>query len=118
MIVQTLEIKGRRMVQLPERDYLALLQRAGIQRVEGNLPPLPKKLSDGNYPALEFARASLARKIIQDRRKLGLSQAELARRAGIPVESLNRLERARTNPTLKTVGKIDRALKAAQKSAR
>ena len=113
MTVQTLEIKGRRMVQLPEREYLALLQRAGIKKEAKDLPPLPRKLPDGNYPALDYARASLARKIILERRRLGLSQAELARRAGIPVESLNRLERAKTNPTIKTVDKIDRALKAA-----
>jgi predicted transcriptional regulator len=67
---------------------------------------------------LEYARASLARKIIRDRRKLGLSQAELTRRAGIPAESLNRLEHAKTNPTLKTVEKIDHALRAVEKEFR
>ena len=81
------------------------------------MPSLPSMGPDGNYPALEYARASLARDIISTHRRLGLSQVELARRAGIPPESLNRVERARTNPTIKTVEKIDRALKAAEKTA-
>lgn len=117
MNVQTLEVKGKRMVQLSERDYLSLVERANMAVPEVAMPPLPRLGADGNYPALEYARASLARKIIRDRRRLGLSQAELARRAGIPPESLNRLERAKTNPTIKTVEKIDRALKAAEKKA-
>lgn len=117
MNVQTLEVKGKRMVQLSERDYLSLVERANMAVPEVAMPPLPRLGADGNYPALEYARASLARKIIRDRRRLGLSQAELARRAGIPPESLNRLERSKTNPTIKTVEKIDRALKAAEKKA-
>ena len=117
MNVQTLEVKGKRMVQLSERDYLSLVERANMAVPQAAMPPLPRLGADGNYPALEYARASLARKIIRDRRRLGLSQAELARRAGIPPESLNRLERSKTNPTIKTVEKIDRALKAAEKKA-
>jgi DNA-binding XRE family transcriptional regulator len=40
-------------------------------------------------------RVSLAQKIIRDRRRLGLTQAELARHAGIRAESLNRIEQGR-----------------------
>ena len=43
----------------------------------------------------------------------GLSQAELARRAGIRPETLNRLERCRTTPDTATIAKIERALEAA-----
>ncbi|MGC9258591.1 MAG: helix-turn-helix transcriptional regulator [Phycisphaerae bacterium] len=121
MNVQTLEIKGRRMVQLPERAYLKLLERAG-ESVSGNtdeqgLPPLPKELPGGGYPALEYAKASLARDIIRTRRRLGLSQAELARRAGIPVETVNRIERAKLNTTVYMVEKIDAVLRAGEKEA-
>ena len=59
-------------------------------------------------------RASLALKIIRDRRRLGLTQAELARRAGIRPESLNRIERGTVSPSIPTVEKIDRALKKAE----
>jgi transcriptional regulator with XRE-family HTH domain len=72
------------------------------------------KRPDGNYPALEYVAASLARDIISARRRVGLSQAELARRAGIRVETLNRIERMKDPPSVRTVEKIDRALKAAE----
>lgn len=94
---------------------LDAVQKSGLAaNTQAGMPKLPATGPDGNYPALEYAQASLARDIIGTRRRLGLSQAELARRAGIPPESLNRVERAKTNPTIKTVDKIDRALRAAE----
>jgi transcriptional regulator with XRE-family HTH domain len=39
-----------------------------------------------------------------------LSQAELARRAGIRVETLNRIEKAKVTADVATMEKIDRAL--------
>ena len=79
------------------------------------LPPLPALDADGHYPAMEHAKISLARKIIRDRKRLGLSQVELARRAGIAPESLNRLEHGKANATIQTIEKIDVALRAAEK---
>ena len=114
-IAQTLEIKGQRMVLLEEGHYFKLLEKAGLPTPELRLPSMPEKLPSGNYPALEYARASLARDIIRTRRRLGLSQAELARRAGMAPEVLNRIERAKTNPSVAVVEKIDRALRAAEK---
>ncbi len=75
------------------------------------MPPLPKPLANGNYDAVAFSRASLARKMILDRRASGLSQAELARRAGVRVETLNRIERCKLTPSVATVDKLDRAMK-------
>lgn len=115
MKIHTLEVDGKRIVQLPEQEYLALARRAGIQSQEPELPSLPALGADGHYPALEYAKVSLARKIIRDRKRLGLSQVELARRAGIAPESLNRLEHGKTNATIRTIEKIDGALKAAEK---
>ena len=51
---------------------------------------------------------NLARNILRARRKLGLTQAELARRAGIRVQTLNRIEEAKNPPAVATVDKIDR----------
>ncbi|NLX13420.1 MAG: helix-turn-helix transcriptional regulator [Phycisphaerales bacterium] len=62
---------------------------------------------------MEYARASLARKIIGDRLDAGLSQKELAKRAGISVENLCRIETGKHTPNVATVTKIDRALKQA-----
>jgi transcriptional regulator with XRE-family HTH domain len=55
-------------------------------------------------------RASLARAIIRRRRAAGLSQAELARRAGIQPAVLNRIENARVDAGTATVDKIVAAL--------
>lgn len=78
------------------------------------LPPLPEPDADGNYPAVEYLDVTIARDIIRSRRRAGLSQAELARRAGIRVETLNRIEKVKVTPSVATVDKIDRALKAAE----
>jgi len=76
---------------------------------------LPEPLPDGNYPAVEYLRVSLARKIIRHRRRVGLTQAELARRAGIRPETLNRVEHGKRSPRLRTVEKIDRALREVER---
>jgi hypothetical protein len=50
-------LDGKPYVVLPRNEYdrLATLARAA------DLPPLPAANADGNYPAVEYARASLAR---------------------------------------------------------
>jgi transcriptional regulator with XRE-family HTH domain len=50
------------------------------------------------------------RKIIAARKAVGLSQAALARKAGIRVETLNRLEKGKHTPDLATMAKINKAL--------
>jgi transcriptional regulator with XRE-family HTH domain len=67
--------------------------------------------AQGNYPAVDTLRTLLARDILSKRRELGLSQAELARRAGIRPETLNRLEQAKHTASVSTVEKIDQALR-------
>jgi len=74
---------------------------------------LPTMSPDGTYPAAEAMRAMMARKIIAARNAVGLTQAALARKAGIRVETLNRLEKAKHTPDLATMHKINRALDAA-----
>ena len=76
-------------------------------------PPLPKPDEEGNVPALEYVRASIARDIIRERRALGLTQGQLAKLAGVRQETLCRLETGRHSPTVRTVEKIDRALRRA-----
>jgi ribosome-binding protein aMBF1 (putative translation factor) len=61
-------------------------------------PHLPEPNAEGNYPA-EVLRIDLAIDILRHRRRLGLSQAELARRAGVRPESLNRIELGRVART-------------------
>lgn len=112
-MVATLTMNGKRYVLVPEDEY-ELLQSRPLGGEDPKLPPLPEMGPDGMYPAIEYARVSLARKLILARRRVGLSQAELARRAGVRVETLNRIEKGRQSTSVATVEKIDRVLKAAE----
>jgi HTH-type transcriptional regulator/antitoxin HipB len=102
-------LNGRRVVILPQGEYERLKERADEWE-----PLMPEPDANGNYPAVEALRVSLARKIIRHRRRLGLTQADLARRAGIRPETLNRIEQGRNTPAVATVEKIDRALTEAE----
>src|SRR5260370_1199194 len=77
-------------------------------------PLWPEPLPDGSYPAREYMLASIARDITRHRRRVGLTQVELARRAGIRPETLCRVESGKYSPTIGTVEKIDRALREAE----
>lgn len=110
MSAATVTIEGKRFVILPEGEYERLRGHGEGPTDESGLPPLPKRLPSGNYPAIAYARAVTARDVITARRRMGLSQAELARRAGIRPETLNRIERARLTPSVATMQKIDRVL--------
>lgn len=110
MGVEIVELDGKRYAILPETEFRQLSQRAGQTDDQGEGPPLPKLDEQDQVPALQYARASLARKIIRARRIAGLSQAELARQAGIRPETLNRIEKGKTTPNTATVVKIQRAL--------
>ena len=107
MAAATVTIEGKRFVIVPEAEYERL---RGREAGDVALPPLPKRLPSGNYPAIEYSRAVTARDIITARHRLGLSQAELAHRAKIAVETLNRIERAKMTPSVAVMQKIDRVL--------
>lgn len=100
--IQTIVLEGKRFVILPEAEY---------QRIAG----LPAVDSSGNRPAVAAMRAVLARDIVRDRELVGWSQAELARRAGIRVETLNRIETGKHTPSVATIEKIDTAFRGAAK---
>lgn len=105
--LQTLTLGGERFVVLPEAEFMRLTG-------EPPEPPLPLPNERGNYPARELTRAVMGRDIIRSRRALGWSQAELARRAGIRPETLNRIEQAKRSPSLSTFDKVHRALEAGE----
>ena len=107
VVAKRVVVKGKRMVMLEEAEFDRLLLKADEFE-----PVLPDPLPNGNYPAVEYLRVSLAIDII--RRRLGLTQVELARRAGIRAESLNRIEQGHVEPSIRTVDKIDRALREAE----
>ena len=115
---------GKRFVMVEERDYRRLERLAAKAEAskaatsnDDALPPYPPADVKGNRPAVQFARVSIARQIIQDRKAAGLTQQELARRAGVRQETISRLESGKHSPTVRTVEKIDRVLQAALRKA-
>jgi DNA-binding XRE family transcriptional regulator len=102
---------GRPVVTLAEDDTVRLLQKADEWE-----PVFPLPDADGNCPAVEYVRASLARKIIRRRRSLGLTHAELAARARIRLESLYLAETGRADPSVRIVDKIFRALQQVEEA--
>ncbi len=78
-----------------------------------NLPPLPPADERGHYPAIETARVIIARQVIRGRKAAGWTQAELAARAGVRQETISRIETGKHSPGLRTMAKIDRALRQA-----
>ena len=114
MTTQTVTLGGHKFVILAKKEYDRLRTLARGTTDEDGWPAFPKADAEGNLPAVQFARVSLARKIIRRRRAAGLTQVELARRAGIRPESLNRIERAKVSADVGTVEKIVRAIEKAE----
>jgi len=103
------ELDGTSYVILRESAFDELCRRAGVAASPAE--------NAADAPADQLDRATLAEKLIRRRRAAGLSQAELARRAGIRPETLNRIERGRTNPDFATVRKLVLAMDAAEQAA-
>lgn len=99
----TIEVMGTRFVLIPEAEFAAI--------EEASLPSLPPVLPDGSCEALPFVRASIARDTIKERRALGLTQAQLAKLAGIRQETLSRLESGKHRPNTRTIQRIDAVFK-------
>jgi DNA-binding XRE family transcriptional regulator len=112
--VQSLKLEGAEFVVLERCEYerLRALEQSDNSK---KLPAWPEADSKGNRPALEFARVSIARDIIRERTALGLTQQQFAKLAGIRQETLCRLETGKHSPNVRTVDKIEAALKQAQR---
>jgi predicted transcriptional regulator len=82
------------------------------------LPTMPAHLADGADVEIIAGRVVLARKVIRRRWDAGLTQADLARRAGIRKETLWRIETAKVTAERATVEKILRVLDATEKDPR
>ena len=109
--IQTVTLAGQRFVIISEDEYRELVG-------DGREPPLPEADARGNYPAIESARIVLARQIVRRRHAAGLTQSDLAKRAGVRVETLCRLEHGKHSPNVATVEKLVRALERAETKAK
>lgn len=109
-MTQLLEFAGKQFVVI-ERDEYERLTGRSID-ADGALPPLPPADANGNYPAIAYGRALLARRIVAARHRAGWTQAKLARRAGVRKETIHRIEAGKNNPDESTFNKIEKALGA------
>ena len=110
---QYLTISGQSVVVLDAADYERLAERADVWE-----PPLPRADEAGTLPALEAMAVSQARDILRARRRLGLTQVQLARLAGMRQATLNRIERAESRANVAAIDKIELALKAVASKTR
>ncbi len=116
--LQRIEVEGKRFVLLEEPEYERLCRGAGEAVVDDDLPPLPKPDKNGRFPALQYARMSLARDLIRDRKGVGLSQQKLADLADVRQETLSRIETGKHTASEKTVDKIMRVIESERRKKR
>jgi DNA-binding XRE family transcriptional regulator len=105
------KLGGREYVILPRAEYERLAKLARV----AELPALSGPDVQGHYAAVEYARKSIARDVVRQRVALGLNQRELARRAGVRVETLCRIETGKHTASTATLARLARALQRARK---
>ena len=105
---RSVELDGVRYVIVRESVFDRLCERADVEAV-----PIPV---EGQTPetTTDLDGVSLAEKPLRRRLAARLSQAELARRAGVRPETLNRIERGHTTPDFATIRKLVVAMDAAE----
>ena len=95
---QRVRLDGNWYVIIKEDEFRALTQTRK-----------PKKNSDA-LDAINVSDQRLADRLLQRRQDAELTQKDLAQRAGIRVETLNRIEKGRTTPDFKTIRKLVNAI--------
>ena len=105
MKLSTITRQGKRFVLVPLQEYQRL--------ADESLPPFPPVDADGTCNAIDFARVSIARSLIRDRRAAGLSQQQLAKLAHVRQETISRIESGKHTATVRIIEKLDKALRTA-----
>lgn len=123
MIRQVVKLGDNRYVMVEQEEFrrlerLAQKAKSIMKAAANSLPEYPAADKKGNRPAAEFARVSIARRLIEERTTAGLTQQELAKLTGLRQETISRLESGRHSPTVRTVDRIVAAIAAHQKAAR
>ncbi|NLU22314.1 MAG: helix-turn-helix transcriptional regulator [Phycisphaerae bacterium] len=112
---EVVELEGVRYAILPESLLRDICRRAGLEL----RPPAEKAGMSNDLGEMgQLDAQDLAERLIARRKRAGLSQAQLARLAGIRVETLNRIERGRVTPDFATIRKLVTAIKTAEGNER
>ena len=104
MPIQIIPAINEELVVIRRRDFESLMEKAGV------LPARPKPDNRGTVDAFEAIDVSIARRLITDRIRRGWTQTELARRSGVRLETISRLETGKRAARQETLVKLERAL--------
>ena len=107
MTLHDIVMDGRRYVMIPRDEW----DRFAKHLPDPDLLPEPAANADGSFSP-EHVRVMLCNKVIQQRKSARLTQAQLAKRAGIRVETISRLESGKHIPSVRTMEKIEAAIAA------
>lgn len=123
MIQQVVKLGGKRYVMVEQEEFRRLHRLAQkaetiMETAANALPAYPPADKNGNRPAAEFARVSIARRLVEERTGAGLTQQELAKLSGLRQETISRLESGKHSPTVRTIDRIIEAIAAHRKAAR
>jgi DNA-binding XRE family transcriptional regulator len=100
---------------VPAATLAAVCRKAGIAAVpEEGAEPSPLEMAGPE----EFSGVDMARRIADRRKRSGLTQAELAKRAGVRIETVNRIERGHVTPDFGTIRKLVQAMLEAEGAPR
>ena len=102
--LQTISIANDELVVLSRKDFNRLMEKAGM------LPARPRRDAHGNVPARAAIDVSIARDLVTDRIRRGWTQTELARRSGVRLETISRIESGKHVPRREALLKIEHAL--------
>lgn len=106
MTVSHFTIDGKAYVIIERDEY----QELKMSSYKTDFPEIPPRGKHG-YPAVQLGWATIGRDVIVKRRKAGLSLKDVARLAGIRVETLCRIEKGKHIPSIKSIDRIEAALK-------
>lgn len=112
---QSIVLSGKRYAVVEEDTLRAICDRACV-RFNVDTPPPPPCDVIPSADMLDERR--LGPRIVLRRRRAGMTQIELARRAGVRVETLNRVEKGRTIPDFATMRKLVVAMNQAEATIR
>jgi DNA-binding XRE family transcriptional regulator len=105
MTLHDIVMDGRKYVMIPRDEW----DRLAKHLPDPDLLPLPSSSADGSF-SVDHVRVSLCNKVIRQRKNARLTQAQLAKRAGIRIETISRLESGKHIPSVRTMEKIEAAI--------